>query len=149
MKALSMIFLLLVSANGCSQDTETATKKEGKNNPVVEYEAASRGFFQKVRVTRDSISVANDRNSMYSVASTASQWNKIIENLNAIEIKNIGTLTPPTEKRTVDAAAHAVLRIKTVDTVYTSPTFDHGNPPVEIESLVKAILTLAKTVEKE
>ncbi len=123
--------------------------KEGENYPVVEYEAASRGFFQKVRVTQDSISVANDRNNMRSVPSTASQWSKINNALNDVEIEKIGTLTPPTERRTVDAAAHAVLTIKTGDTVYISPTFDHGNPPVEIELLVKAILTLSKTVEKE
>src|SRR5690606_2236202 len=149
MKTLSIIFLLLISANGCSQDTETVTKKEGKNNPVVEYEAASRGFFLKVRVTQDSISVANNRNSMSSVASTTSQWNKITNALSDVEIEKIGTLAPPTERRAVDAAAHAFLTIKTGDTVHTSPTFDHGNPPVEIESLVKAILTLSKTVEKE
>lgn len=149
MKTLSMIFLLLISANGCSQDTETATKKEGDNNLTVEYEASSRGFFQKVMVTQDSISVANDRNSMHKIPSTASQWGKITNALGEVEIQNIGKLTPPSEKRTVDAAAHAVLTIRTGDTVYTSPTFDHGNPPVEIESLVKAILTLSKTVEKE
>jgi len=149
MKALSMIFLLFVSTNGCSQDTETVKNKEGANNLVVEYEAASRGFFQKVKVTKDSIFVANDRNSIHSVPSTTSQWDKITSMLSNVEIEKIGTLTPPTERRAVDAAAHAVLRIKTGDTVYTSPTFDHGNPPVEIESLVKAILTLSKTVEKE
>lgn len=149
MKALSIIFLLLISARGCSQDTKTVTKEKVENKPVVEYEATSRGFFQKVRVTQDSISVANNRNSMHTVPSTVSQWNKIIKALNDFEIQNISTLTPPTERRAVDAAAHAVLRIKTGDTLYTSPTFDHGNPPAEIESLVKAILTLSKTVEKE
>src|SRR5690606_3186601 len=102
---------------------------------TVEYEAASRGFFKKVSVTQDSISVANDRNSMHTILSTTSQWNKITNALSDVKIEKIGTLAPPTERRTVDAAAHAVLTIKTGDTVYTSPTFDHGNPPVEIESL--------------
>ncbi|UOB15921.1 hypothetical protein [Abyssalbus ytuae] len=144
MKFISLIFLTVITLKGCSQE-----KSAQENNIVVEYEASSRGFFNQIKVTKDSIYKSNDRSekSMRSTLCTDSQWKKITAKIEGIDIDKLETLEPPTDKRTYDAAAHATLTIKKNDSVYKTQTFDSGNPPKEIESLVKAILTLGKTVE--
>ncbi|MBL4568525.1 MAG: hypothetical protein JKY69_02310, partial [Flavobacteriaceae bacterium] len=45
----------------------------------------------------------------------------------------------PTDDRIRDAALHATLTIILGDKTYSSQTFDHGNPPKELKSLIDAL----------
>ena len=44
-----------------------------------------------------------------------------------------------------DGAAHAKLKVFVNDKEYESSSFDHGNPPIEIKSLVEYIMTMSKS----
>ncbi|MFL1894495.1 DUF4377 domain-containing protein [Aquimarina sp. 2-A2] len=118
---------------------------------TIEYEATSRGFYLAAIITQETITTSHDRNRKETDSKPCSKqaWEKVQSLLNTIKIKEIHTLEAPTGKRLFDGAAHAQLKISTEDSIYTSTSFDHGEPPKQIEPLVKHILSLAESVEKE
>ena len=64
-----------------------------------------------------------------------------------MDIEQIPNLKAPTENRFFDGAAIANLKISYKGTIYESASFDHGNPPKEIEPLVKEILSISENIE--
>ena len=69
--------------------------------------------------------------------------NELVEAFRELNLEEIPDLKPPTEKRFYDGAAMADLKIIYKDKTYQSQTFDHGNPPVEIERIVNKLVALA------
>jgi hypothetical protein len=68
-------------------------------------------------------------------------------NLKPVNVENIPNLKAPSEKRFYDGAAIATLSIVYNGETYTTPSFDHGNPPNEIAELVKEILSISENIE--
>jgi len=64
------------------------------------------------------------------------------EALSEIDIKEIENLIPPSTKHQHDGAAGATLIVTFEGKTYRVPTFDHGNPPIEIKSIVEKIMAL-------
>ena len=146
MKSIFLIILTIISLQGCAQNNHMLN-----NDTVVEYTASTRGYFYKTTVTKNTITLTKDRSEIEieKIDCKKEQWDNIISLINDIEVEKIETFNPPTTKRQVDAAAHTNIAIKINDAIYQSQTFDSGSPPVELEPLVKAILTLGKSVEKQ
>lgn len=64
------------------------------------------------------------------------------EELFKIDFKEIEKLIPPSTKHQHDGAAGATLIVAFEGKTYRVPIFDHGNPPVEIKSIVQKIMAL-------
>jgi len=118
------------------------------NNYVIEYTAASRGVFQQVIVSDSIISFQKNRDSKpVSKAFSKDDWKQIISKLENIKLGTISKLEPPTKAHQYDGAALANLKITHQGKEYQTQTFDHGNPPEEIVTLVKEILSMAENIE--
>lgn len=141
MKIVSLVLLTFILGKGCNagsqQDLQTA---------VVEYTANSRGYFQKIVLNNQTISISNDRNTTEIVVGKIadSDWEALVSELKKIDLESIPNWKAPTKKRFYDGAAMANLKITYKDKIYESTTFDNGFPPKEIKNFVDKITTLAK-----
>jgi hypothetical protein len=61
-----------------------------------------------------------------------------------LDLEKLSTYEGPTQKRLYDGAAIANLKVTYKEKQYNSASFDHGNPPVEIEDFIKKVLFVAK-----
>ena len=144
MKKITLLLLLAVFvATGCG----SVLKKD--KDIVIEYQAMTRGSNQEVVLTHDMVQVRTIAGSKeaYTATITTQQWNDVVKDLEEIDLSTIGELKAPTNKRFYDGALIATLTVKTKDSTYRSSSFDHGEPPAEIASLVNRIVTLS-TLDK-
>jgi len=141
MKLISLLFLTIFLGKGCN-----AEQKQDIESAVIEYTANTRGFYQKITVQNQKFTVSKSRDGKDSPAEqkvSSSDWKKIIDAFQEVDLESIPTLKAPTEKRFYDGAAIADLKITYQGKSYKTQPFDHGNPPVEIEKLVNKITVLA------
>ena len=141
MKIISILFLTIFLGKGCN-----AEQKQDIETAVIEYTANTRGFYQKITVQKQKFTVSKNRDGKDTPAEqkiSNSDWKKIIEAFQEVDLEGIPTLKAPTEKRLYDGAAIADLKIIYQEKTYRTQPFDHGNPPIEIEKLVNKITVLA------
>jgi hypothetical protein len=141
MKLLSMLFLTIFLGKSCD-----AEQKQEIDTAVIEYTATTRGFFQQITVQNQKFTVTKDRNGNEKLAQqdiSKSDWKKIIEAFQEVDLDGMQDLKGPTEKRFYDGAAIANIKITYKGKSYETNGFDHGNPPIEIEKLVRKITLLA------
>lgn len=141
MKLLSFLFLTIFLGKGCD-----AEQKQDVETAIIEYTATTRGFYQQIVVQNQKFSVAKDRNGNEKLVQqdiSKSDWKKIIEAFQDIDLEEIPNMKGPTEKRFYDGAAIANIKITYKGKTYGTSGFDHGNPPIEIEKLVNRITQLA------
>lgn len=143
MKLLSLLFLTLFLGKGCDSD-----KQQDMKTAVIEYVANTRGFYRKITIQNQMITVSKDRrgndNAIAEKISDA-DWNVLVTAFQELDLDGIPNLKAPTEKRFYDGAAIANLKIIYKEKAYESTSFDHGFPPVEIEKLVNKINSFVKT----
>ena len=142
MKILTLFFLIIFLGNGCdsakAQDIETA---------VIEYTANTRGFYQKITVKNQMVTVSKDRDENDKSVPTKisdADWKELVESFKTIELDSLSKLKAPTEKRFYDGAAIANLKITYKDKIYETTSFDHGFPPKKINKFVNKINSFAK-----
>ncbi len=143
MKLILVLLFPILMAETCSQNNE-------QNKEIsFTYETMTRGSRVNYTLTQEDIKVVRNMGgeTKASEKMTSKDWENLMEKMEEIDVPNISKLKPPSDKRTFDGAAHAILTIKKGDEVYRSNSFDHGNPPSQLKSLVKAILRLGETVE--
>ena len=142
MKKLVIIFLVLIVG-------QSMVSQEKINEFAFEYEAVTRGFYQKIKVNKETLVFSEDRTVKKSstVKLNNKQWNKILELVDEIKLKNLSSLKAPSEKRKFDGAAHSKLKVLYKDDLYQSSSFDHGNPPREIKGLVEYIIELSQSAK--
>ena len=123
--------------------------QERINEFAFEYEAVTRGFYQKIKVNKETLVFSEDRIEKKSstVKLNNKQWKKMLELVNEIKLKNLSSLKAPSEKRKFDGAAHSKLKVLYKDDLYQSSSFDHGNPPIEIKGLVEYIIELSQSAK--
>ena len=150
MKTITILITILITFASCNcqkktvEATSLVTNKQTSTMKLV-YEANTRGFYQKIVVQNQKFTVSKDRDGKDVPAAqkiSNSEWKKIIEAFQVVDLEAIPNLKSPTEKRFYDGAAIANLKITYQGKTYTTPAFDHGNPPVEIEKLVNKITVL-------
>ena len=127
-------------------------KKEGvekvQNDIVIEYSTLSRGSYKMIQLSNKNISVQKSRSSkMMTKDCNDEEWNKIIDLVNALNLKNLSTLKAPSQARLYDGAAIANLKVIYNGATYNVPPFDHGKPANEIEAIVNQILSIAGNIE--
>lgn len=142
MKILIMLLTLV------SLDPSCSDSKINQDAISIEYTAHSRGFYQQIFINKKQISIENKRGeSPITTTCSETDWNNLMKALKPIDIENIPNLKAPSEKRFYDGAAIANLKIIYTDETYETPSFDHGNPPTEIATLVKHILSFSENIE--
>lgn len=149
MKKIALVLLTIIFAAGCSS-TKTAKNnvtdtKSAANGLSFEYEASTRGAYQKVVVTQDSVITIKDREMKDVVKKTTTKgdWDKLTAAAGKINPEGLKDLKAPSVKHQFDGALMANLKIIKDGKEYRSVTFDHGNPPAEIAPLVTKIIGMS------
>ncbi|ETN94167.1 hypothetical protein [Zhouia amylolytica] len=147
MKIAAILFVIITSISM----TCDSLKTNQESVTGFQYETYTRGSQYKIIITSNRTLVRQTGlNSFQQELNTPeSKWNELMQLVRKVSLDELSAYKPQSSGRSLDAAPHATLEVLTADKNYKSSTFDHGNPPTEIESLVKAILTLAETVEKQ
>lgn len=142
MKLFTMIFLSIFLGKSCEGQTKNDLK-----TAVLEYSANTRGFYQKITIQDQMVSVSKDRSGNekpVSVKISEKDWKELVAYFETIELESLATLKAPTEKRFHDGAAIADLKVTYKDKTYQTEAFDHGYPPEAIKKLVTKINSFAK-----
>jgi len=129
-------------AKGCSQEA-----KNDIANAKIVYTANTRGFYQKITIQNQEISVSSERDSADKGATSKisdADWKELVGYFEKIELDSLSTYKDPTQKRVYDGAAIAELIINYQEKEYQTKNFDHGYPPVEIEKFVNKLVSLVK-----
>jgi hypothetical protein len=71
----------------------------------------------------------------------------LLSEFNKVDLENLPNLKPPTQKRLYDGAAIAELKITFKGKTFETKSFDHGNPPMEIQKVVEIVNSLFKAEE--
>lgn len=145
MKIVTVILLSFFLGKSCSGQNKNDLK-----DTSIEYTANTRGFYKKISVQNQMISISKNRNEVEMPAGrkiSDSDWKELINCFETIKLEHLATLKAPTEKRFYDGAAIANLKISTKDTVFESASFDHGYPPEEINKIVKKLISISEKKE--
>ena len=145
MKIVAIILLSFFLGKSCCGQNKNELKTAS-----IEYTANTRGFYKKISIQNQMVSVSKNRNEVEMPAGikiSDSDWKELVTYFEAIKLDDLATYKAPTEKRFYDGAAIANLKISTKDTVYESASFDHGYPPEEINKLVKKLITISEKKE--
>lgn len=142
MKLFTMILLSVFLSKSCESQNKNDLK-----TAVLEYTANTRGFYQKITIQDQMVSVSKDRSGSDKPVGTKisdKDWKELVGYFESIELDNLPSLKAPTEQRFHDGAAIANLKVVYKDTNYETESFDHGYPPAKIKKLVDKINTFAK-----
>lgn len=151
MKILTFLVALLFVCSGCDSRKSTFdAEKQNYETLVIQYEANTRGFHQKLVVQNHTISSTNDRKGIKTAIVqkiSDTDWNALISEFNKVDLEGLPNLKAPTNKRSYDGAAIAGLKISFKGKTFETTSFDHGNPPMEIQKVVEIVNALFKAEE--
>ena len=142
MKVFTVVVFTIFMAKGCSQEVKNDIAKA-----KIVYTANTRGFYQKITIQNQEISISRERDSDdKGVTSKISEadWNEIVRYFEKIELDSLSSYKDPTQKRVYDGAAIAKLIINYKEKEYQTKNFDHSYPPFEIEKFVNKLVSLVK-----
>jgi len=134
--------------------TVVPSKKSASTNgtykTAVKYETLTRGAFDFVLISKNNIFLSKDPSlqNIEKYKSDIKAWEELKNLIEAIDLEGLSDLKPPSKKHQYDGAPHATLTIQIGDVEYRAPTFDHGNPPKEIEVLVNKVLSIKEKTVK-
>lgn len=150
-KILSVFILTVTVAIGCSSskkadDTSASAEKKGAGLEF-EYTAITRGSYKQIIAKQTGVTFVKERDAKpETVAISTADWNAMVdfyENNIAKKSVKLEDIQVPSKKHQYDGALAATLTVKVADQLYTTPTFDHGNPPAEVKGLVDEMVKLA------
>jgi hypothetical protein len=151
---LSILALTLVIATGCKSSKANAYasgEKVARGGTSYEYHAYTRGTKLDI-VIKDGTIAAHKGRPGEAVAEPREYYvfedSILTEKASKINLDNLETLEVPSKKHQFDGAMAATLTITANGKTYTTPTFDHGNPPAEVKPLVDKIIEISG-LEKE
>ncbi|WP_179318626.1 META domain-containing protein [Winogradskyella helgolandensis] len=118
---------------------------------AVKYEASTRGSFDFILISKHGISISKDQSlqTIQKHSIDLAQWEELKNLIENTDLETLNQLKPPSQKHQYDGALHATLAIQIGDVEYMTPTFDHGNPPMEIEALVNKVLSIKEKTVKQ
>ena len=150
MRIVSILSVLVFVLGSCnSQKNAIGTSIEMKDIEI-QYEANTRGFYNKLVLKNATISSTNDRDGKENPIVqkvTDADWSALNDEINKVDLENLSNLKAPTEKRFYDGAAIANLKIIYKGNTYQTTDFDHGFPPMQIKRVVEIVNLLFKPEE--
>ena len=142
MKLFTVLLLSVLLGKSCSSQTKNDLK-----NAILEYTANTRGFYQKISVKDQMVTVSKDRSGKdepVAIKISDADWKELVGYFETVNLDGFSSLKAPTVKRFHDGAAIANLKVIYNDKTYETNAFDHGYPPAEIKKIVDKINSLAK-----
>lgn len=142
MKIISLIFLTIFLGRSCDNE-----QKADIESAIVEYTANTRGFYQKIVIQNQTVSVYRDRKETALPVTekiSAADWKELVTMFQEIDLEGLQSLKAPSEKRYYDGAAIGNLKVDYKEKTYQTDGFDHGTPPLEIARFVTKITSLVK-----
>ncbi|WP_298531343.1 hypothetical protein [uncultured Algibacter sp.] len=113
-----------------------------------EYKASTRGYYQKIIITKSKILQTKKRGGkLKNFSCTLENWNNLISLLKTVNLEQIAEFKPPSKDFQFDGAPLTRLKVVSSEKTYETQGFDHGNPPKEIAALVKEILSISENIE--
>ena len=150
MRTVSLLWVFLFALASCNSQKNTVGSTIKMKEIEIQYEANTRGFYQKLVLKNATISSTKDRNGIESpIVQPVSEadWNAFKDEINKVDFENLPNLKAPTEKRFYDGAAIANLKIIYKGETYQTNDFDHGFPPMQIKRVVEMVNLLFKPEE--
>lgn len=158
MKILFSLIAVLMLNKECEQkqnnSLETLASKEIASNHQdksvkITYRASTRGFFEILWITKDSITISKDRDLIKTTSYSypESDWQELMSLMNDLDLKNLENLEPPSKKFQYDGAAMATFKVNMENEEFVTPGFDNGTPPKTILSIVNKLLSIKSSVE--
>jgi len=144
MKYVVIIIFAFFFTKSCSQSAHI-----NQDALEIEYSTFSRSSFTIIKINNKLISYSNDRDlqDFTTIKCPKKSWNTIFNHLEKLDWKQLETLEAPSDKRLYDGALHASFQLSYKGKIYKTMSFDHDQPPKEIELLIRHIVSLAETVE--
>jgi hypothetical protein len=142
MKLFAVLLLSVFLSKSCESQN-----KNDLETAVLEYTANTRGFYQKITIQDQKVTISKDRSGNEKPVSTKiseKDWNELVGYFEKINLDSLPKLKAPTDKRFYDGAAIADLKVTYKDKTYQTAAFDHGYPPEAIKKLVDKINSFAK-----
>ena len=150
MRIVSLLWVFLFALASCNSQKNTVGSTIKMKDIEIQYEANTRGFYQKLVLKNAAISSTKDRNGIeIPIVQPVSDadWNAIKDEINKVDLENLPNLKAPTEKRFYDGAAIANLKIIYKGETYQTTDFDHGFPPMQIKRVIEMVNLLFKHEE--
>jgi hypothetical protein len=150
MRTVSLLWVFLFALASCNSQKNTVGSTIKMKDIEIQYEANTRGFYQKLVLKNAAISSTKDRNGIeIPIVQPVSDadWNAIKDEINKVDLENLPNLKAPTEKRFYDGAAIANLKIIYKGETYQTTDFDHGFPPMQIKRVIEMVNLLFKHEE--
>lgn len=155
MKQLSIFLFIVISAchapapTTSSSTEDSSRKKETSDIKEIEFKTGSRGLNKRITFTKDSvILIVNSsfedipsKNSRTAIAAT--EWTKLVNSLQGVDIHQLNKLTSPTMKRAVDAADHSSLAV--ISDKESIHSFDNYDPHEQLKKLLSIIQEIEKS----
>lgn len=142
---------ILISGTKIIQPIKKSSAVNDTYKTAVKYQALTRGSFDFILISKNGISISKDANLQVIEKHNidTKQWEALKTLIEAVDLETLQNLKPPSQKHQYDGAPHATLAIQIGDVEYLTPTFDHGNPPLEIEALVNKVLSVKEKTVKQ
>jgi heat shock protein HslJ len=143
--------IFIATKSEASKPSKSDIVKENYKKFAVIYETSTRGAFEHIEISKNEIKISNDRSleNINTYNCNPEDWKMLKELLSDSVVENLDLLKAPTDKRLYDGAPHATLSVIKGDVIMMTPTFDHGAPPKEIESIVNKILSMTEIATKQ
>lgn len=152
MRAITLLAALIITFTSCNCQKKAAEKNnvtaenamKQEAMPILEYEANTRGFYNKITVANQTVSVISVRDGKPTESKVSdADWKALTELYKAVNKEGLANLKAPSDARFYDGAAMANFRVITKDSTFESATFDAGNPPAEIQQIVNKLIAIA------
>ena len=134
---------ILFKAKIAKQEQKTSQSKM----ITFEYKAVSRGFFLVIAISNDGnyLTVTTTPNMKPAKQSfPENEWHSLMEALDKINIEELPKLEPPSKQHQYDGAPVTTLKITRDGQPFETMAFDHGNPPKELQEIVKILLSFSE-----
>lgn len=143
---LALFTLLLLHCNAQkNNDSSNAITEKSSDRPFqkIELEEMTRGSRRMIVITPNSKEVEINR-KITTLKTTETEWKNLQKLITQLNPDKIESFTPPTNKRFYDGAMAATIRVNIDGTVYSSQTFDAGNPPEQLATLYRKLVSSFK-----
>ncbi|MBL0744355.1 hypothetical protein [Chryseolinea lacunae] len=137
----SLVLVLLLTACSLKAQKESDIRQ-------IEFTKTGRGYQENVRVTADSVISkiedfrAEEKSKRTGRKLAPKEWETLLKTLAGVELKEVPTLPPPTDRRAYDGALAASLQITTTQNQTFGHSFDNEEPHAKLVPLMKAVRAL-------
>ncbi len=145
MKNTIVIFSLLMSILSFSACAQKAKLSKSSDLKCIACTAGTRGYQEEIKVEKNKITVHKVVRGVPEdkvVSITKAEWAAYEKLVKSIKLAEMSNLKAPSNASHYDGALACTIAIETSKGKFESVSFDKGNPPAELKSLMAKIAKL-------